>query len=85
MYIVQRHNITGPTNHTKKIYNFLVLIEKSRVEKTCFKDFFLHCFYLVINLPIQHSNLAQGCVLTISGGSTPTFKQSTKATLTVFI
>lgn len=37
------------------------------------------------NLPIQHSSLAHGCVFTISGGSTPTFKHSTRATLTVFI
>lgn len=35
--------------------------------------------------PIQHSNLAHGSVLTTSGGSTPIFKQRTKATLTVFI
>lgn len=39
----------------------------------------------VVNLPIQHSSLAQGCVFTISGGSTPTFRHITSATLTVFI
>lgn len=35
--------------------------------------------------PIQHSKRAQGVVFTTSGGSTPTFRHSTKATLTVFI
>lgn len=35
--------------------------------------------------PIQHSSLAQGEVLTTSGGSTPTLRHSTSATLTVFI
>lgn len=36
-------------------------------------------------LPIQHSSRAQGDVFTTSGGSTPTFKHKTRATLTVFI
>lgn len=35
--------------------------------------------------PIQHSSLAQGDVLTTSGGSTPTLRHKTRATLTVFI
>lgn len=35
--------------------------------------------------PIQHSSRAQGEVLTTSGGSTPTFRHNTSATLTVFI
>lgn len=35
--------------------------------------------------PIQHSKRAQGVVFTTSGGSTPTFRHSTRATLTVFI
>ena len=34
---------------------------------------------------IQHSTRAHGWVLVTSGGSTPTFRQITKATLTVFI
>ena len=33
----------------------------------------------------QHSVTAQGCVFTTSGGSTPTLRQTTRATLTVFI
>ena len=37
------------------------------------------------HIPIQHSSLAHGDVLTTSGGSTPTFRHSTSATLTVFI
>ena len=37
------------------------------------------------NLPIQHSSLAQGWVLTTSGGSTPTLRHNINATLTVFI
>lgn len=37
------------------------------------------------SLPIQHSKRAQGVVFTTSGGSTPTFRHKTKATLTVFI
>lgn len=36
-----------------------------------------------ITLPIQHSFLAQGVVLTTSGGSTPIFKQRASATLHV--
>lgn len=35
--------------------------------------------------PIQHSSLAQGDVFTTSGGSTPTLRHNTSATLTVFI
>lgn len=35
--------------------------------------------------PIQHSRRAQGVVFTTSGGSTPTLRHRTKATLTVFI
>ncbi len=38
-----------------------------------------------IHSPIQHSSLAQGEVLTTSGGSTPTLRHNTSATLTVFI
>lgn len=37
------------------------------------------------NLPTQHSRRAQGLIFTTSGGSTPTFRHSTRATLTVFI
>lgn len=37
------------------------------------------------DLPIQHSRRAHGVVFTTSGGSTPTFRHKTKATLTVFI
>jgi hypothetical protein len=36
-------------------------------------------------LPIQVISFAHGDILTTSGGSTPMFKQSTSATLTVFI
>lgn len=42
-------------------------------------------FGVCVDSPIQHSSLAQGEVLTTSGGSTPTLRHSTSATLTVFI
>jgi len=38
-----------------------------------------------VNLPTQHSRRAHGLILTTSGGSTPTLRHSTRATLTVFI
>lgn len=38
-----------------------------------------------LHSPIQHSRRAQGVVFTTSGGSTPTLRHKTKATLTVFI
>ena len=43
------------------------------------------CVCVCVVLPIQHSSLAQGEVLTTSGGSTPTLRHNTRATLTVFI
>lgn len=43
------------------------------------------CVCVCVFLPIQHSSLAQGDVLTTSGGSTPTLRHNTRATLTVFI
>lgn len=48
----------------------------------------LVCFAFMLewtHSPIQHSSLAQGDVLTTSGGSTPTLRHNTSATLTVFI
>jgi len=39
----------------------------------------------VVYLPTQHSWRAHGLIFTTSGGSTPTFRHSTRATLTVFI
>ena len=38
----------------------------------------------MVILPIQHSRLAQGLVLTTSGGSTPILRHSARATLQVF-
>lgn len=52
------------------------------------KRLVLVCFGFMLvwtHSPIQHSSLAQGDVLTTSGGSTPTLRHNTSATLTVFI
>lgn len=49
----------------------------------CIRVFYL--FGVCVDSPIQHSSLAQGEVLTTSGGSTPTLRHNTSATLTVFI
>lgn len=47
--------------------------------------FALMLLCICVNSPIQHSSRAQGEVLTTSGGSTPTLRHNTSATLTVFI
>lgn len=59
-----------------------VMVEKSYTRRKPLYDYLVDIWE---NSPIQHSSLAQGEVLTTSGGSTPTLRHKTRATLTVFI